>query len=100
MADVNLNQFDVQCPISNNVFALRSKVLMMAKIEIYKTFKLDCEMEKIAPERKFDCEAEVLTQEDEEFGNVLRLCAFYPKRLHFSGYTPSVSLELHALCNS
>uniref|UniRef100_A0A0K0FGI8 DUF3109 family protein n=1 Tax=Strongyloides venezuelensis TaxID=75913 RepID=A0A0K0FGI8_STRVS len=47
-----------------------------------------------------DCKAKVFTQEDEEFGNALRLCAFYPKRLHFSGYTPSVSLELHALCNS
>uniref|UniRef100_A0A0K0FGI7 Reverse transcriptase domain-containing protein n=1 Tax=Strongyloides venezuelensis TaxID=75913 RepID=A0A0K0FGI7_STRVS len=53
MADVNLNQFGVQCPISNKVFALRSKDLMMAKIEISKTLKLDCKMEKIAPERKF-----------------------------------------------
>uniref|UniRef100_A0A0N5BMZ0 RNA-directed DNA polymerase n=1 Tax=Strongyloides papillosus TaxID=174720 RepID=A0A0N5BMZ0_STREA len=263
MADVNLNQFGVQCPISNKVFALRripfDKVLMMAEIEICKTLMLDGEMEKIAPERKFglfsyqddivfftkkelesshfkmveiifqtfkqvnlkinvakmslnvdeiqflnfmvsakglapcleyvkaiqevqapvgkkslqrfigmvqyyrifidnitkkqlpllklleknsiwkwgkeeqnsfemlkmdlinaaqiklpdvmkrfylftdcskDCEAGVLAQEDEEFGNALRPCAFYSKRLHCSGYTPSVLLELRALCNS
>uniref|UniRef100_A0A0K0G3I1 FH2 domain-containing protein n=1 Tax=Strongyloides venezuelensis TaxID=75913 RepID=A0A0K0G3I1_STRVS len=205
MEDVNLNQFGVQCPINNNVFAIRSKVLMMAEIEICKTLKLVCEMKKLLRKenlinvakmslnvdeiqflnfmvsaksldaclknvkavqevqasvgkkslqgfigmiqyyrvfienttkkqfpllklleensiwkwkkdeqllsnvmRKFylftecskTCEAGVLTQEDEEFGNALRPCVFYLKRLHFSGYTLSVSLELHAPCNS
>uniref|UniRef100_A0A0K0G1B6 Reverse transcriptase domain-containing protein n=1 Tax=Strongyloides venezuelensis TaxID=75913 RepID=A0A0K0G1B6_STRVS len=62
--------------------------------------EVQAQVGKRSLQRFIDCEARVLAQEDEEFGNTLRPHIFFSKRLHYFSYTPSILLELRALCNS